>query len=57
MSEIQAKGKKRAKRPSVLNKYFHHIDRGSTTGREIGAGLLMCILGVCGMFINMQLIG
>ena len=57
MSEIQAKGKKRAKRPSILNKYFHHIDRGSTTGREIGAGLLMCILGVCGMFINMQLIG
>lgn len=57
MSEIQVKGKKRAKRPSVLNKFFHHIDRGSTTGREIGAGLLMCILGVCGMFINMQLIG
>lgn len=57
MSEIQVKGKKRAKRPSVLNKYFHHIDRGSTTGREIGAGVLMCILGVCGMFINMQLIG
>lgn len=57
MSEIQAKGKKRAKRPSVLNKFFHHIDRGSTTGREISAGVLMCILGVCCMFINMQLLG
>ncbi|MBR6954362.1 MAG: hypothetical protein IKH77_04935 [Clostridia bacterium] len=37
-----------------LNKFFHHIDRGSTTGREIAAGILLCFLGVCGMFMNMQ---
>ena len=57
MSEVQVKGKRRAKRPSILNRYFHHIDRGSTTGREVSAGILMCILAVCGMFINMQMIG
>ena len=38
----------------ALNKYFHHIDRGSTTGRETAAGILLCFLGVCGMFMNMQ---
>ncbi len=43
-----------AKRP--LNRFFHHIDRGSTTGREIGSGLLMCVLAVCGIFMNMQLV-
>ncbi|MGN0754957.1 MAG: hypothetical protein ACI4ME_10920 [Aristaeellaceae bacterium] len=57
MSDMNVKGEKRAKRPSMLNRFFHHIDRGSTTGREISAGLVMCILSVCGMFINMQLIG
>ena len=41
---------------SPLNRFFHHIDRGSTTGREIGAGILMCILAVCGIFMNMQLV-
>lgn len=45
---------KAAGRP--LNRFFHHIDRGSTMGREVAAGILMCILGVCGIFMNMQLL-
>lgn len=40
----------------ILNKYFHHIDRGGSMKSEITAGCLMCILSVCGMFMNMQLI-
>ena len=43
-------------RRSLLNRWFHHVDCGSTTGREIMAGLLLCILCVCGIFMNMQLI-
>ncbi len=39
-----------------LNRCFHHIDRGSSLGNEISAGILMCILGVCGIFMNMQLL-
>ena len=45
---------KAAKRP--LNRFFHHIDRGSNLGREIASGLLMCMLGVCCIFMNMQLL-
>lgn len=56
MSEATAKPKEKVKKPSLLNRYFHHIDRGSTLGREVGAGLLACILSVCGIFMNMQLI-
>lgn len=56
MSEANAKPAEKVRKPSVLNRFFHHIDRGSTTGREIGAGILACILSVCGIFINMQLI-
>ena len=50
----QQKLERAAKRP--LNRYFHHIDRGSTLGREIVAGILVCILSVCGIFMNLQLI-
>ena len=35
-----------------LNRYFHHIDSGSTLGREIAAGIVVCILSVCGIFMN-----
>ena len=54
LEKQRAKLERAAKRP--LNRFFHHIDRGSTTGREIGAGILMCILAVCGIFMNMQLV-
>ena len=43
--KAQKAEKRQAKREkSFLNKYFHHVDQGSTTGREIMAGLLICIL-------------
>ena len=40
----------------MLNKFFHYKDRGGTLRGEIAAGLGMCFLAVCGLFINMQLI-
>lgn len=40
----------------ALNRWFHHIDRGGTLKSEVTAGILLCILAVCGMFINLQLI-
>lgn len=39
-----------------LNSYFRYKERGSRLSDEIIAGLGMCALAVCGMFINMQLI-
>lgn len=54
--KAQKAERRQAKREkSFLNKYFHHVDQGSTTGREIMAGLLICILCVCAIFMNMQL--
>lgn len=48
---------KQAKRlKSPLNRFFHHVDRGSTTSREVMGGILTCILCVCAIFMNMQLI-
>jgi len=38
----------------MLNRYFHYKDRGGSLGGEIGAGLTMLLLAVCGIFINMQ---
>jgi len=40
----------------MLNKVFHHKDRGSGLGTELLAGLGMFFLSVCGLFVNMQLI-
>ena len=48
--------RKEKREKSFLNRYFHHVDRGSTTSREIMGGLLSCILCVCAIFMNMQLI-
>lgn len=46
----------KGKRPA-LDAYFHYADRGGTFGGEIAAGLFTGILSVCGIFLNMQLIG
>ncbi len=40
----------------LLNKYFHHIDRGGSLKKEVSAGILISIISVCGIFLNMQLI-
>lgn len=54
LEKRQQRLERAASRP--LNRFFHHIDRGSTTGREVGSGVLMAILAVCGVFMNMQLV-
>lgn len=41
----------------LLNRYFHHLDRGGSLGGEIVAGLAMFFLSVCVIFMNMQLVG
>lgn len=40
----------------LLNKYFHHVDRGSSLHREIGSGIIIFLLSICMLFINMQII-
>lgn len=40
----------------VLNRYFHHLDRGGTLGGEILAGLSMFFVAICVIFMNMQLV-
>ncbi len=40
----------------ALNKYFHHIDRGSSLKTEVTAGIFICIMTVCAMFMNIQLL-
>lgn len=52
----QKEGKPVSGFSGLLNRYFHHVDKGSTTGREISVGILMGILSVCGIFMTMQLL-
>ncbi len=54
MKEIALKSHSRFSR--LLNKYFHHIDRGGTLSNEITAGISISILSICGIFLNMQLV-
>lgn len=39
-----------------LDGFFHYRERGGTFGAEVGAGVLMAILSICGIFMNMQLV-
>lgn len=52
---IDSKRKEPTAFTKFLNKYFHHVDKGSTTGREISVGILVGIISVCGIFLNMQM--
>lgn len=40
----------------LLNKYFHHLDRGSSLKNEVLSGVLVGIIAVCALFMNMQAI-
>lgn len=40
----------------ILNKFFHHIDRGGTLKGEIMSGLTVFFLAICVIFMNVQLI-
>lgn len=48
---------KTVKRAAPLDGFFHYTERGGSFKGEIAAGFTMAILAVCGMFINMQLVG
>lgn len=41
----------------ALNRWFHHLDRGSTLGGEIMAGFAVFFLSICVIFMNMQIVG
>jgi AGZA family xanthine/uracil permease-like MFS transporter len=41
----------------ALNKYFHHLDRGSSLRNEVDAGISALLITVCALFMNMQIIG
>lgn len=41
----------------ALNKFFHHLDRGTTMKSEIGAGLGAFCIAVCALMMNTQIIG
>lgn len=53
---ITVKEKKHSAFSRVLNRFFHHIDRGGTLGGEIGAGLTMFALAFCSVFLTMQIL-
>lgn len=40
----------------LLNKYFHHVDRGGSLHGEIVSGILMFLLAICMLFVNMQIV-
>lgn len=40
----------------LLNKYFHHIDRGGTLKGEVMAGLTAFFIAICVIFMNVQVI-
>lgn len=40
----------------LLNKYFHHLDRGGSLKNEVTSGILVGVLAVCAIFMNMQVI-
>ena len=40
-----------------LNKFFHHIDRGSHLRSEVLSGIIVFLVAICVLFVNMQLVG
>lgn len=40
----------------TLDSYFHFTDRGSTMSREVKAGLSVCFISVCALFMNIQIL-
>ncbi len=40
----------------AFNQYFHYIERGSTIGSEVKAGLSVFFLSVCALFMNIQIL-
>lgn len=49
--------KRKKKAPTPLDGFFHYTEHGGTFSGEMAAGVGMALLAVCGMFMNMQLVG
>ena len=41
----------------LLNKFFHHVDRGSHLRSEVLSGIVVFLISICVLFVNMQIIG
>lgn len=41
----------------LLNKFFHHIDRGSHLRGEVLSGIVVFLISICVLFVNMQIVG
>lgn len=41
----------------ILNKFFHHVDRGGNLRTEILCGIVVFLVSICLLFVNMQLAG
>ena len=41
----------------LLNKFFHHIDRGSHLRSEVLSGIVLFLVSICVLFVNMQIVG
>lgn len=41
----------------MLNKFFHHVDRGGNLRTEILCGIVVFLVSICLLFVNMQLVG
>lgn len=39
----------------LLNKYFHHVDRGSHLRTEVASGILVFFLSICVLMMNLQI--
>ncbi len=40
-----------------LNKFFHHVDRGSHLRSEVLSGIVLFLVSICILFVNMQIVG
>ena len=55
--ELPARKKGEPTRLSLLlNKYFHHLDRGGTLHSEVLAGIIVFFIAICMLFVNMQMV-
>jgi AGZA family xanthine/uracil permease-like MFS transporter len=41
----------------LLNKFFHHLDRGTSLHSEINTGIFVFLLSICMIIVNVQILG
>lgn len=57
MENTEVKKTKDSSFSKILNKYFHHLDRGSHLRSEVLCGIIVFLVSICLLFVNMQLCG